>query len=180
MSDDDSNLAAVRHARELFLKHIEQEKDPVKQEKLREFIPHIEKTFSLHEIDWFRMKAIETADAARIFVDSQKSEQDSRNFTRVFRLRLLASLWVIFLIASPVVIWTGMQKVYVYKTPEGSEMTSQMYEGEMIISGENQIKLEFNRKEWALMRQPVQRVTGVVLAFFGLIALTLGKTEILK
>lgn len=180
MSDEDSNLAALRHAREAFLKQIEQEKDPVKREKLKEFIPYMERTFSLHEIDWFRVKAIESANAARTYVDSEDSEKEFQVSNRVFWLRTLALLWTLFLVVSPIVIWTGMQNVYVYRTDQGSEIISESFEGDHIVIGENKIPMEFNRREWTLLKSPVARVTGVILAFFGLIALTLGKTELLK
>lgn len=180
MSDDDSNLAALKHAREAFLKHIEQEQDPVKKEKLKEFIPYMEKTFSLHEIDWFRLKAIETADSARAFIESNKNEEELQISDKIFWLRFMAVMWALFLIISPILIWTGMSKVYIYKTSEGAEVMSQTFEGAKIIGGEDQMPMTFDREALALISLPTARVVAIVVTFFGLIALTLSRTGILK
>ena len=66
---DDILGSGLKESREKFRVYIQNETDPVKQKKLTEFLPYIDKALDQPELDWFRTKAIQTADAARALLE---------------------------------------------------------------------------------------------------------------
>ncbi len=175
MTADDSNISALKEARQAFRAYIEKEKDPVKQEKLKEFLPYMEKTFFLRELEWFRAKAIQTADATRAFMDSQKEKDALEKTYKIQWIKRLVFLWLFFLVMSPIVIWTGLEEAYVYTSREGSELVFESYQGKTVFAGKEHIPLEFCRTKKVLRHQPLARYIGVVAALLILALLTFSR-----
>lgn len=172
---DDSNLTLIAHARQAFHHYIEEEKDPMKQAKLREFLPYIDKQLSLRELAWFRVKAIQTADAAWKFAATQKEQAQQKKAEEALWAKILIILWLSFAALAPMVIMSGMGEIYFYATRDGSEVELDTYKGASVVAGKKETHLTFSHKKRFLAHQPGLRVGGTVLAFLLLVLLTLSR-----
>ena len=165
---------SLKQGREAFRQYLENEKDPVKQNKLKEFLTYIDKALDIYELDWFWTKAIQTADATRALLERKEEELAFMRAQKAAWKKRLAFLWCFFIVAVVIVLWTGLGEVYIYTTPDGTEVTTDSYEGKRVISGEDRIPVKFSHEKLA-MRDQNARLASIFLTFAVLVIVTFVK-----
>ncbi len=166
---------SLKEGKEAFRQYVEQEQDPVKQEKLKEFLPFIEKSIDVYDLEWFRNKAIQTADASRSLLDQKEEQIEFEKEKKATWVKRLKFLWCIFIVVGAFVIWQGFEKVYVYTTPDGIELLSEIDEGKIVIAGKNKTRLTFTEEKIAFYNDATARLVGVASIGLILIIFTLVK-----
>ena len=165
-----SNTVTMAKGREAFRQYIDNEKNPVKQEQLKEYIPYIDKARDLRELSWYFRKALEEAAAKDAFLSYQQSAQAEKE-ARVKKWKIkLIFLWAALALVSVFTIWKGFQPFYVYTMADGSEITSDVYEGGHITAGTQAEPLQYSHKKFEFSEQPFVRIMGVLI---GVISLSL-------
>ncbi len=142
-----------------FKQYVEDEKDPVKKAKLREFVPHIEKVVDLNELEWFRVKAVETAEASRKLADQAKAREAAR---KAF-IKQMAIEWIIGAVASLIIFLTGIGSVYYYSMPDGNAFRVDSYEGAAFILDEGKEKAEFTHSGYWFNEHVTIRLTLIAI-----------------
>ncbi len=146
-------------AKRAFHELIETEPDPLKQEKMREFLTYIDKTLDISELKWFQTKAIQTAEAARQLVNRAQTKET----LHAVWVKKIATAWAIIIFICVIIILTGFGKVYSYKMPDGSELISESYEGERYRAGKDKVLLTFDHDQYAYRNQPEFRLIIIVV-----------------
>ena len=165
-----SNIATMTKGREAFRQFLENEKNPIKQKKLQDYIPYIEKAYDLKELSWYFQKALEDASAQQAFLDYQNTRQVVKQKELKIWKRRLTVLWILLVIAGGFTIWKGFEPIYVYKMADGTEVPSDTYEGAQIpVHGES-IPLRYSHQKMDYSNLPFMRTLGV---FIGVIFLGL-------
>ena len=168
ISDEERNAAEVARAKSeselpaikaAFRAYAEREKDPIKQARLRDFIPYVDKALDFYEIEWFRTKAIQTAEATRVLADRKIAEDAERRK----RAKQISLLWLLGLTACAVLVLTGIGKVYYYSMPDGTELKVDEYEGRTIKVNQGRDTLKFSHEGYGFNRYIVIRATIVLL-----------------
>lgn len=165
--------SSLRRRKEAFHVHVQAERDPVKQEKLKEFLQYIDKALDPYELDWFWEKAIQTADAARALLDQTETrrlylETERKRWTIRFVI-----LWSLFLMFGAIIIGTGIRTIYVYKSSDGTKVASDAYMGYYYSAGRSRMPLEFSHETKSFENHPAVRfwtvlIGGVILGGFNL------------
>lgn len=159
----------IEKAKAHFRKLIENEKDPLKQAKLREFLPYVEKALDVSELEWFETKAIQTAEAVRKLADlAEEKVREKKNIGKA-----ILKSWMIFGVIALIILGTGIGKVYRYRFEDGKVSTSEEFEGQHYLVGINKVPAEFIGETYALRRQPVLRIGFLMILFMIFFAKTL-------
>ena len=170
---DDFGLQSLKEGREAFHAYINSEKDPVKQEKLKEFLVYVDKSLDIYELNWFRTKAIQTADATRTLLNQKEEQLAFKKKQKLLWEKRLQLFWGIFFVVSVIIIWTGFGTVYVYTLRDGSEVVSHIYEGEKVVV--DRVPLKFKQEKIGFPHQPFLRISGIFIGFCALSGFSLYK-----
>ena len=176
MTEEDSSLASLREAQKDFRKYIENEKNPVKQNKLKEFLPYVDKTLDIHELKWLQTKAIQTADAAHAHLERQKEERALKQRQETTWKKMLILLWCVYVVVSAIVIWKGLGTVYVYKASNGLEMISATFKGATVVLEDT--PLEFRGSRLGFIYEPFVRGVSIFVGAIILSLLSIVKTTL--
>jgi len=118
-------------AQEEFKKMANEEPDPVKREKLKEFFKLVDQALEAEEIGSIRELAVQTADAARVAVELVKAQEVARK--RADKRVVIA--WVVTLLAIVILVGTGFRTVQIYKLPDGTLVEWDSFEEQSFLNG---------------------------------------------
>ena len=172
---EDLSKKSLKQGAEAFREHVERESDPVKQRKLKEFLPYIDKSLDIYELGWFWVKAVQSAEATRALLDREEEARRHRKAQRALWKKRLIIAWFIFIITSGVLLSRAFGPVYIYTTRDGMELASDTYEGKTVISGEERIPLAFVREKIAMRGDGEQQIIIIVIS-----SLILGAVSVVK
>lgn len=166
--ENTSSIATLKKGKEAFRQYLDNEKNPVKHEQLKEYIPYIDKAYDLRELSWFFQKALENANAQQAFLAYQNTvEEFKHKQKRTWKIRLIF-LWAVLILASTFVIWKGFQPFYVYTMSDGTAITSDVYEGKHLAVSEGAELLEFSHQKFEFTDHAFIRALGVLLSVVSL------------
>ena len=172
-----SLLAQLSEARKTFQQYVENEENSVKQNKLREFIPYIDKAFDMREMQWYLKKAVEEADAKQAFLDYKKLLEEMRQAKIARWKKILPFFWGALVVASFFVIKGGFEPRYVYIAPSGFEVSSDIYSGAKMLIKEEAITLKYSHTKQSFVNHPTIRVIIVAVGVIAMMLLTALKLE---